>query len=572
MTSLPAQPTIDDLGTPLACVTFCVVDLETTGGGADDRVTEIGAVKVRGGEVLGEFQTLVNPHAQIPPLIAVLTGITNAMVATAPPLSAVLPGFLEFSRGCVMVAHNAGFDMGFLKRACAALGYAWPNPAVVDTVGLARQALLRDEVRNHKLASLAQHFHAPTMPNHRALVDAQATVTVLHGLLERVGNLGVHTVEDLLEFTRRVSPQRRAKRTWAAGLPKAPGVYWFVADGRDRAGQQRRHVLYVGKSRNLSARVRSYFTAAETRPRIDEMVRVATGVEHLVCRTELEAEVLELRLIAGHSPRYNRRSKFPQRQVWLKLTNEAYPRLSIVRQKLADGADYFGPFSRRAGAEAVQAALYDAFPIRQCTTRLSAKRPSGSCVLAELGKCVAPCELVVDTDEYGALIDQVRASLDRDIRPVLTAAQGRLKSLIGLQRFEDAALITRRLSSFASSAMRHHRVASLSGCAQIVAAYRVPDGWEIHVIRNGRLAGAALARPGEVPQAVARAAVAAADQGPDPTLPGPAAITEETERIAAWLERPGVRLIDIEGQWSWPLHIGLAEGDLARHALNAVAG
>ena len=571
MTSTPVQPTIDDLGTPLAQVTFCVVDLETTGGGVDDRVTEIGAVKVRGGEVLGEFQTLVNPHTHIPPLIAVLTGITDRMVAQAPPLASALPGFLEFARGCVMVAHNAGFDMGFLKRACAQFGYDWPHPAVVDTVALARQGLLRDEVRNHKLATLAEHFHADTTPNHRALTDARATVTVLHGLLERVGNLGVHTVEDLLEFTRRVSPGRRAKRTWAAGVPKAPGVYWFVADSRDSAGRPRRHVLYVGKSRNLAARVRSYFTAAETRPRIDEMVRIATGVEHLVCATELQAEVLELRLIAAHSPRYNRRSKFPERQVWLKVTREAFPRLSIVRQCLDDGASYFGPFSRRSAAENVQAALYDAFPIRQCTTRLSARRASASCVLGELGRCVAPCELAVTTEQYGVLVEQVRATMTTDIRPVLTAAQGRLATLIQRQRFEHAAVVTARLSGFASSAVRHHRVASLARCPQIVAAQRGPEGWAIHVIRYGRLAGAACARPGETPQAVARAAVAAAEQVARPVGPQPAATTEETERVAAWLERPGVRLIEIEGEWSWPLHIGLAEGELARHALSTSA-
>ena len=79
-------------------------------------ITEIGAVKVRGGEVLGEFQTLVNPHTAIPPFIAVLTGITNSMVASAPPIESALPAFLEFAQGCVLVAHNAPFDVGFLKH------------------------------------------------------------------------------------------------------------------------------------------------------------------------------------------------------------------------------------------------------------------------------------------------------------------------------------------------------------------------------------------------------------------------------------------------------------------------
>src|SRR6478735_9680546 len=236
----PAQSSFEDLGTHLFEVTFCVVDLETTGGAETDMITEFGAVKVRGGEVLGEFQTLVNPRSHIPPLIAVLTGITNQMVAQAPPLREVLPAFLAFAEGTVIVAHNAPFDVGFLRRGCQALDYPFPRWPVVDTAALARQILLRDEVANCRLATLARHFRAAVTPNHRALTDAQATVDVLHALIERVGNLGVHTIEDLSEFSRRVSPQRRAKRTWAADLPAGPGVYMFVAEHDDQ-----RHVLYV---------------------------------------------------------------------------------------------------------------------------------------------------------------------------------------------------------------------------------------------------------------------------------------------------------------------------------------
>ena len=258
---------------------------------------------------------------------------------------------------------------------------------MVDTASLARQILLRDEVPNCRLATLARHFHAATTPNHRALVDAQATVDVLHGLIERVGNLGVHTLEDLQEFSRRVSPQRRAKRTWAAGLPDRPGVYLFVAEH----GPQR-HVLYVGKSKSIRTRVRSYFTAAEKRPRIDEMVRLATGVEAVPCLTSLQADVTELRLIAAHAPRYNRRSKFPERVSWIKITDEAFPRLSVVRSVRDDGATYFGPFNRRQAAEDVVLAIYDGFPIRQCTPRLSVSTPTSACALAGMGRCCAPCD------------------------------------------------------------------------------------------------------------------------------------------------------------------------------------
>ncbi|MCA0297068.1 MAG: DEDD exonuclease domain-containing protein [Actinobacteria bacterium] len=557
-TSAVVQPSFEDLGRPLAQVTFCVVDLETTGSTGEDTITEFGAVKVRGGEVLGEFQTLVNPNTHIPALVAVLTGITDQMVAGSPRLPEVLPSFLEFAAGSVLVAHNAGFDVGFLKRSCADLGYEWPGFEVLDTVALARQVLLRDEVPNVKLSTLAAHFHTATTPNHRALSDARATVDVLHGLLERVGNLGCHSLEDLLEFTRRVSPERRAKRGFAQGVPQAPGIYQFVADLAGPDGRVRRQVLYVGKSRNLRRRVASYFTAAETRPRIDEMVRISTGVETTVCRTPLEADVLELRLIAAHSPRYNRRSKFPERQVWLKLTHEPFPRLSIVKAIAGDEALYFGPFRRRAAAEQVMMAIYDAFPIRQCTARLSPRRATSPCALAGMGRCCAPCELAVTPAEYAELTDRVRDCLTSDVRPLVRRAEPKLAQLVRAERFEDAAVLTDRVEGFSRAALRHHRLASLAGCPQIVAAYRSEPGWEIHVIRYGRLASAALARPGEVPQQVARDAVAVAEWVAPPVGPAPAAIVEETERVADWLERPGVRLIEIEGDWSWPLRIGPA--------------
>jgi DNA polymerase-3 subunit epsilon len=317
-------------------------------------------------------------------------------------------------------------------------------------------------------------------------------------------------------------------------------------------------VLYVGKSRNLRRRVATYFTAAETRPRIDEMVRISTGVETTVCRTPLEADVLELRLIAAHSPRYNRRSKFPERQVWLKLTHEAYPRLSIVRSISGDDALYFGPFRRRAAAEQAMLALYDAFPIRQCTARLSPRRATTACALAGMGRCCAPCELAVTPEQYAEITERVRACLTSDVRPLVRTVEPRLTQLVRAERFEDAAVLTDRVEGLSRATLRHHRLASLAACPQIVAACRSDPGWEIHVIRYGRLAAAALARPGEVPQQVARDAVTTAEWVQRPVGPAPAAIVEETERIADWLERPGVRLIEIDGDWSWPLRIGPA--------------
>lgn len=561
------QASFDDLGTHLSQVTFCVVDLETTGGGETDMITEVGAVKVRGGQVLGEFQTLVNPRAHIPPLIAVLTGITNTMVAAAPPLREVLPAFLAFAQGTVVVAHNASFDIGFLRRACDSLDYPFPRWPVLDTAALARQILLRDEVRNCKLATLAAHFRTAVVPNHRALTDARATVDVLHGLMERVGNLGVHTIEDLQEFTRRVSPQRRAKRTWAADLPEGPGVYLFVAEH-----EQDRQILYVGKSKNIRTRVRSYFTAAEKRPRMEEMVRVATGVEAVPCVTSLQADVVELRLIGAHAPRYNRRSKYPERVQWIKITDEAFPRLSVVRSVRDDHATYFGPFSRRQAAEDVVLAIYDSFPLRQCTPKLSRAGNGTACALAGMGRCCSPCDGSISPDGYAGVVEQVRSALSYDARPAVAGVRTRLNRLVDQQRFEEAATIARRLKALTRTGTRFHRVRSLAACPEIVAARRDGPDWEIHVIRHGRLAAADRATPRQVPQVVARALRLTAETVTPPPAPLPAASIEEAEQIAAWLEQPGVRLIEITGDWMWPLHAVITHDSLVEHALGARTG
>ncbi len=205
---------------PLGTLDFVVVDVETTGWSPDaESITEIGAVRLSGGQVQGEFAALVNPGRLIPPDIVALTGITEAMVAHAPPVTAVLPGFLDFARGAVLTAHNAPFDVGFLTAACAASGRRWPAPPVLDTVTLARLLLTGDEVPNCKLATLADFFGAPALPRHRALADARATAAVLAALLDRLPATGVRTLAQLSAAER------------AAARQVAPGLAPAAADG-----------------------------------------------------------------------------------------------------------------------------------------------------------------------------------------------------------------------------------------------------------------------------------------------------------------------------------------------------
>lgn len=216
----------------------------------------------------------------------------------------------------MLVAHNAGFDIGFLRAAAQRCDIAWPRPQVLCTVRLARRVLSR-EAPSVRLASLARLFAVTTQPTHRALDDARATVDVLHALIERVGNQGVHTYADLRSYLPDVAPAQRRKRVLADGLPHRPGVYLFRGPSDE--------VLYIGTAVDLRRRVLQYFTGADPRGRMKEMVTLACAVDHVECAHALEAGVRELRLLAAHAPPYNRRSRFPQRWWWVALTDEAFP-------------------------------------------------------------------------------------------------------------------------------------------------------------------------------------------------------------------------------------------------------
>lgn len=561
-TPVGVQTSISDLGTPLSATTFVVLDLETTGTSATNaRVTEVGAVRVRGGEVLGEYASLVDPRMLIPATITLLTGITQSMVATAPPMEEVLPevlAFLDAEPDTVLVAHNAAFDTGFLKAACERHGREWPGYPVVDTLRLARAILPRGETRNHKLGTLASFFGVPVTPNHRALDDARATVGVLHGLIERLGPMGVSSLEELRSVSKPPSRAQQAKRHLAEGLPEAPGVYVFT-DARGAS-------LYVGKSNNLRRRVRSYFTAAESRQRIREMAAVVEGVTPIECTTELEASVRELRIIAERKPPYNRRSRHPERASWVKLTTDAYPRLSVVRAVKDDGAPYIGPYASAKDAEHAREALLHAFPLRQCIHTFSARKRIEPCVLAQLGRCGAPCDGTESLVDYTVHADAAREAMTGDPAAVVTAHTARIAALAAALRYEEAASLRDRLAAFLRGARRAQRLAAIAAVPHLVASRRAALGWETCVVRHGRLAASAVLRPGTDPAAFLASLVATAEYVPAGYGPSPSALPAETELVLDWLADPAVRLVEVVGDWTCPLRSAEAHPEMTHWA------
>ncbi len=442
----PIQTTLA-LGVPLSEVTFCVVDLETTGGSpADDAITEIGAVKIRGGERLGSFRTLVNPRRPIPPYIAHLTGIDDRLVSGEPAIEQVLPAFLEFFRGSVFVAHNAGFDFGFLNANCDVLDYpALPGPPLC-TARLARRVVWPD-VPNVRLATLANYFRTRATPTHRALDDAEACAEVLHGLLDLGGRLGILTMGDLAEAVRARGRPNFGKIALADSLPHAPGVYLFKAgDGR---------VLYVGKANDLRSRVKSYFYGDE-RKKIVDLLDEVRSVEGIRCGGELEALVVEARLIRRHEPKYNRRGKTWRRGAYLALDpREAWPRLKVVHTaKPDDGRLYLGPFGSAAGARLAKEALEETAPIRRCTTSMGARTRFAPCALADMGRCLAPCDGRTDPERYGELVRWLASSLASSPGELLEALERRMTHLAEAERYEEAASVRDRLRALAEAMWR----------------------------------------------------------------------------------------------------------------------
>ena len=494
------QRTFDDLGTPLSEVTFCVLDLETTGGDRNtDVITEIGAIKVRGGHSLGTFQTLVNPGRAIPPSITILTGISDAMVMPAPRIEQVLPSLLEFCRDAVIVGHNIRFDVAFLNAALTRSQRATLPNASIDTLALARR-LVRDEVPDCRLGTLASRFRLDHKPNHRALDDALATADLLHMLLERAAAFGVLGFDDLQLLPKIGGHPQVAKLKLTNHLPRTPGVYLF----HDARGE----VLYVGKATNLRQRVRSYF-GSEDRRKIGPMLREAHRISHVETPDPLTAGVLELRYIQQLKPRYNKQGTTWDKYCYVRLTTEeAWPRLTISKDPKPVGLQ-IGPLPSRTMANLVIEAIQSTVPLRRCTAKLGrnfvAAPGSPQCTAAQLGLAECPCSGTADAERYATAVDMVIRGLSGAPEVLLTPLRERMLHLARAHRFEEAASVRDRAQALAGAIRRQRMNDHLRRAARVELTidgirFELDHGRLMHSGPDGALSlGLPLGPPDAVP-------------------------------------------------------------------------
>ncbi len=421
----------------IADATFVVTDTETTGTSpSSDRVIELAAVKLHDGEVVDTFQQLINPGRSIPKRITQITGISTAMVYDAPSIDAILPDYLDFLGDGIFTAHNLSFDRNFINAELERTGGSELGVDTLCTLRLARRLL--PGLKSKGLSQLIQFYNLQVNSRHRALGDAEATATVLQQFVSQLAfEHEIESVEELLTFQNRSYRQVRRTPNHLKTLrdevlpevPEQPGVYFFK--------NSRGSILYIGKAKRLSKRVRSYFNGIESlSARRRKLMQKMRRVEWTTTKTELEALLLESRLIKKHKPSYNRAQRRYRGRPFIRLDPaEDVPKLSWSYTIDQDGAEYFGPLRNRDQAELVLEVAGRFYQLRECddaTLRLGQR-----CLYADMDRCTAPCE--GDDGAYAEEVARVRQFLTGQDRSVLDALQERMQQASTNLEFEQAA-------------------------------------------------------------------------------------------------------------------------------------
>ncbi len=438
----------------IARAEFLVVDTETNGLGGDScEVTEVGAVLVGGGELHERWDSLVRTNVPLRRGIQRFTGITQAMVDSAPPPDAVLPELERRLAGRVMVAHNAPFDRRVLRQAFTRVGLTWPDPPVICTAALARKLLPLQ--RERRLGALAEALGIEVDVAHRALADAETCARVLCALFPRLCAHSV-TVADALALlkphrqSRARAPRHRRMIHHGEGipgtasvpqldfgeLPRDPGVYLF----RDRSGS----ALYVGKSVSIRSRARAHF--APSTPRA-AWTQHAAVLDYRATRSELGALVLENRLIKELQPPGNvRLTRRDDRLVYVRCRLDIpFPILDVAPAPAGGHAVSIGPVrGRRLAIELVEQ-LDSLFGLRHCGRRLALREHPSA--YGQMGRCLSPCLGDLDPNLYRRRLDSaLRLFLggEDSRRRLVDHVRAQMREAGDQQLYERAAWLRRR--------------------------------------------------------------------------------------------------------------------------------
>lgn len=390
---------------------FTVFDVETTGLSAvNNRMTEIGIVKIRGGEIIDEYETLMNPGEFIPPYITQMTGITNEMVHKKPAFEELAPQILNFigSGGVILGGHNVRFDYSFLNESLLRAGYNRLEYPSLCTARLARR--LSRSLPSKSLDSLKRHFGIHTKRKHRAIDDARATAQILSIFIEQlVSEFEFETADEIIGFqfkkiyddTKTTARFKKLKINLKE-VPQKPGIY-FMFNKNDE-------IIYIGKAKSLKERLGSYFyhnTSHSTK--VKKLVRYVHRVEWETTGSELSALLAESRMIKSHKPRFNSAIKSYRKFPFIKIdVNRAFPKVQKVFEIIPDGAKYYGPFASSFTVNNLIERINRFYKLRKCDDiNLKPAKNHSTCMYFEIGQCGAPCNFTSSAAEYHREVKRV---------------------------------------------------------------------------------------------------------------------------------------------------------------------
>jgi excinuclease ABC subunit C len=264
-------------------------------------------------------------------------------------------------------------------------------------------------------------------------------------------------------------------------IPASPGVYMM----KSKAGE----IIYVGKAKDLRARLRTYFRDGDSRHSIKFLMARVVAVDFIVTNNEKEALLLENTLIKQHRPRYNIRLKDDKTYVSLRLDpREDFPRLTIVRRYRRDGALYFGPYSSAAAVRDTLRTIQEIFPIRRCPDHVFRNR-TRPCLNCQMGRCTGPCCGLISKEEYHKLVDEVVLFLKGRNDDLVRELKGRMEQASAALEFERAARLRDRLRAIEQTLEKQQAVSAAGFDRDVFGLYSADS--EVHItvlfIRDGKL-------------------------------------------------------------------------------------
>jgi DNA polymerase-3 subunit epsilon len=425
--------TDDILNIPFDETEFSVLDVETTGLTARyNGIIEIGIVKVKGLKIVDKYATLVNPGRAVPYYITQFTGITDDDIFNAPFFEDIAEEITEFISGTVITAHNLSFDRSFLYKEYLLIGQEKPANPQLCTLRLSKR--LYPDLRSRSLSNLSYHLKVKLTNAHRALPDAEATAQILIRMLKNLKkNNDVKTLSDLLSL-QVIPSQKETKiriskhlREDVYSLPEAPGVYYFL--------NSKGKVIYIGKAKSLSKRVRSYFLLTAPR-KAKRIIKQTKRIKYEITNSELTALLSEAELIKIINPKHNFQLKNYGSKYFLRVNkNHPFPDIEICNKFDFDGNDYFGLFITKKKAEIINESIKKAFTLRECNNQEFIKNKR--CFLADIERCIAPCELN-NSELYNDELTKVYEFLYGKNQNILNRLLTKMKFYSERQKYEKA--------------------------------------------------------------------------------------------------------------------------------------